>query len=49
MLQIGNDLKQIFGGRIPVGTKHLVKGLYVNLRMRGELWKADCRIDVVTQ
>src|SRR5205823_285379 len=30
-VRLGNDLKQIFGGRIPVRTKHLVKVLYVNL------------------
>src|SRR5215472_15497492 len=49
VLQIGNDLKQITGGRIPVRAKHLVKGLYVNLRMRSQLWKANRGIDVVTQ
>src|SRR5882724_6308308 len=49
VLQIGNDLKQIASSRIPVRAKHLVKSLYVNLRMRCQLGKADCGIDVVTQ
>jgi hypothetical protein len=49
LLQIGNDLKQIAGSRIPVRAKHLVKGLNVNLGMRGQLEKADCGIDVITQ
>ena len=48
-LQKGNDLKQIAGRRIPVRAKHLVKRLYVNLGMRGQLGKADGGIDVVTQ
>ncbi len=49
MLQIGNDFKQIAGGRIPVWAKHLVKGLYVNFGMRGQLGKADCGVDVIAQ
>ena len=49
MLQIGNDLKQIAGGRIPIWTEHLVESFYVNLCVRAQLWKTDCGIDVVTQ
>jgi CO dehydrogenase/acetyl-CoA synthase alpha subunit len=49
LLQIGNDLKQIAGSRIPVRAKHLVESLNVNLGMRGQLGKADCSIDVITQ
>ena len=49
MLQIGNDLKQVAGGWIAVWAKHLMKSLYVDLGMRGQLGKADCGIDVITQ
>jgi len=49
VLQIGNDCKQIAGGRIPVRAKHLVKGLYVHFSMRGQLGKADCGVDVIAQ
>ena len=49
LLQIGNNLKQIVGGRIPVRTKHLVKSFHMELGMRGELGKSNCGIDVITQ
>jgi hypothetical protein len=48
-LQIGNDLKQIAGGGIPVGAKHLVKSLYVELGMPGQLGESDRGIDIITQ
>src|SRR2546428_6501878 len=49
LLQIGNDLKQVAGRRITVWAKHLMKSLYVDLGMRGQLGKADCGINVITQ
>jgi hypothetical protein len=49
LLQIGNDLKQIASGRIPVRTKPLIKSLCVNFGMRCQLREANCSIDVVTQ
>src|SRR6266571_2612121 len=49
VLQIGNDLKQVAGGRIAVWAKHLMKSLYVDLGMRVRLGKSDCGIDVITR
>jgi hypothetical protein len=49
VLQISHDLKQIPGRRISIWTKHLVKGLGMNLCIRRQLRKADRSIDVVAQ
>ena len=48
-LKVGNDSKQVVGGWISLWAKHLVQGLYVQLRLRGHLRKPHCGIDVVTQ
>jgi hypothetical protein len=48
-LKIGNDSKQVAGGWISLWAKHLVQGLYMQFRLRGQLGKPDCGIDVVTQ
>jgi hypothetical protein len=49
VLQVGYDFKQLSGGGIPRRAKHLVKGLDVDLGMRGQAGKADRGIDVVAQ
>src|SRR5579872_1861399 len=48
-LQIGNDPKKLAGGRISTRAEHLVKRFYVDFGMRGQLWKTDRGIDVITQ
>ena len=49
LLKIRNDLKKIAGGRISPGSKHLMKGFHVHLRMFRQLRKANRRIDVIAQ
>jgi hypothetical protein len=48
-LKVGNNSKQVAGGWISLWAKHLVRGLHVQLRLRGQLWKPHRGIDVVTQ
>jgi hypothetical protein len=36
-LKIGDDSKQVAGGWISLWAKHLVQGLYVQLRLCGQL------------
>jgi hypothetical protein len=48
-LQVGNDPKELAGGRISTRAKHLVKSFYVDFGMRCQLWKTHRGIDVITQ
>ena len=48
-LEIRNNLKEIVGGRISLGSKHLMKRFDVHLGMFRQLREANRRIDVIAQ
>src|SRR5271157_2228964 len=48
-LKIGDDSKQVAGGWISLWAEHLVQGLYVQLRLLGQLGKPNCCVNVVAQ